>query len=303
MSIKIEKPSKKSIILKLDNGKKILINKPTTSIFLVSTREMKVRIEQNFLKSVFFRPDLITTIKVFLPNIIPIKNIPYLCQKKAFFNYLAKNSIKIESNEEKEQTEQDGEAEEEEDKTELEMHLKRIVEEDHLELFQKETENNMNIILKDSFFEIENMKIPILHYCIIKKAIKCFKFLILNGADPFQTLSYEDVFGEEGDKYKWDCMTIAICFGEWEIMKILEERGINKLNNPNVWKAAALTHRNNLLKLFISNKDHIEDFLFNICLQKGLEGSIKGNNIKEVIIFISKGTNINAKDIIYQNII
>ena len=158
---------------------------------------------------------------------------------------MAKNSIKVESNEKKEETEQDGEVKEEKNKTELEMHLKQIVEEDNLELFQKETEKNSNLILKDSFFEVKNMKFPILHYCIIKKAIKCFKFLILNGADPSQTLSYkEGSFWNEkqGEKYKWDCMTIAICFGEWEVMKILEERGINKLNNPNVWEAPVLTH-------------------------------------------------------------
>ena len=69
------------------------------------------------------------------------------------------------------------------------MHLKQIVEEDNLELFQKETEKNSNIILRDSFFEVENMKIPILDYCVIKKALKCFKFLILNGADPTVKLS------------------------------------------------------------------------------------------------------------------
>ena len=34
----------------------------------------------------------------------------------------------------------------------------------------------------------------------------------------------------------------------------LEERGIDKLNNPNVWEAAALTHRNKLLKLLIDKK-------------------------------------------------
>ena len=96
-------------------------------------------------------------------------------------------------------------------------------------------------------------------------------------------------------------MTIAICFGEWEMMKILEERGINKLNNPNVWEAAALTHRNNLLKLFISNKDQINNL--DECLQKGLEGPIKGNNLKGIIFLISKGADINAKDFIYQNII
>ena len=95
MSIKIEKPGKKSIDLKLNNGKSIVINKQITS--LVSTREMRVRIEQNLLKALFFRPELITTIKVFLPNIIPIESIPLFIQNNTFFNYLTKNSIKIEN--------------------------------------------------------------------------------------------------------------------------------------------------------------------------------------------------------------
>ena len=59
-------------------------------------------------------------------------------------------------------------------------------------------------------------------------------------------------------------------------MKILEE--IKRLNNINVWEAAALTHRNNLLKLFISNNDQIVNYPE--CLQKGLEGVVKGNNLK-----------------------
>ena len=95
MSNKIEKPSKKSIVLNLNNGKNILINKQSTSTSLISTREMKIRIEQNLLKALFFRPNLITSIKVFLPNIIPIENIPRFFQNNVFFNYLDKNNIKI----------------------------------------------------------------------------------------------------------------------------------------------------------------------------------------------------------------
>ena len=172
-----------------------------------------------------------------------------------------------------------------------EKHLKQIIEKDDFELLQQEFENDRNIILNDSFFEVEKMNIPILHYCIIKKAIKYFKFLILNGADPSQTLKNED-----NEESEWDCISIAVCFGEWEMMKILEERGINKLNNPNVWEAAALTHRNNLLKLFISNKDQINNFAE--CLQKGLEGAIKGNNLKAFKLLISNGADINAKGIL-----
>ena len=82
------------------------------------------------------------------------------------------------------------------------------------------------------------------------------------------------------------------------MMKILEERGIDKLNNPNVWEAAALTHRNKFLKLLISNQDQIPNF--EECLNKGLLGAAKGNNVKGIQILISKGADINAKDIIYQ---
>ena len=103
---------------------------------------MRVRIEQNLLKSLFFRPDLITTIKAFLPNIISIENIHPFYQESVFFNYLTKNNIKIENNEEKEETEKDDEEEEEEtehDKAEEEeeeieeIHFKQIIEKDNLE--------------------------------------------------------------------------------------------------------------------------------------------------------------------------
>ena len=125
--------------------------------------------------------------------------------------------------------------------------------------------------------------------------MKCFKFLILNGADPSQTLQNED---EDEHKYEWDCISIAVCFGEWEMMKILEEKGIDKVDNPNVWEAAALTHRNKFLKLLISNEDQILNF--EECLNKGILGATKGNNLKGIFLLLSNGANINAKDIIYQ---
>ena len=128
---------------------------------------------------------------------------------------------------------------------------------------------------------------------MIKKAMKCFKVSLLSGLDPLQILS-----DNWTHLYEWDCMALAICFGEWEMVKILEERGMNKLNNPNVWEAAALTHRNKFLKLLISNKDEINNF--EECLKKGMKGAVKGNNLKGVILLISKGADINIKDIIYQ---
>ena len=167
-----------------------------------------------------------------------------------------------------------------EEKKEKHVRMKQIIEEDNFELVQQETEKKKDIILKDIFFEIPDMQIPIVHYCIMKKAMKCFKFLVLNGADLSQFL-----IDNNTSKYEWDCISIAVCFGEWEMMKILEERGINKLNNPNVWEAAALTHRNKLLKLLISNKDQIPNI--QECLKKGIFGAMKGNNLKGLKILIT----------------
>ena len=78
-------------------------------------------------------------------------------------------------------------------------------------------------------------------------------------------------------------------------MKILEERVIKKLNNPNVWEASALTHRNKFLKLLISKQDEISNF--EECLIEGMKGAIKGNNLKGIIILILEGANMNIKDI------
>ena len=284
-------------------------------------QNLKSKIEQNLLKILFFRRDLIEVLKPFLGDNILFDKLPKIYQKPDFLNYLTKNEIAITSNLEPK--------EEEESSNPNEEKIKRIIREDNLEEFQKETEQAFNLNVTETFFEDENMNIPILDYCVIKKALKCFKFFILIGADPTVKLSQiqstiqpkqqasnqRSRFGhfsfrrkqnqpnvQPKQHYEWDCISIAICFGEWEMVKILEERGIKKQNNTKVWEAAALTHRNNLLKLFISNKEEIDNSLFEECLQKGLEGAIKGNNLKERIILISAGADINAKDIIYQNI-
>ena len=254
---------------------------------------MRLQIQQNFFNVLFFRPDLITTIRPFLPDIIHIDDIPKFYRNIDFFNILSKNSIKIVDEEKK--MDKKGKVDE---KDEEQKCIKKIIEEDNLELLQEETEKNKNIILEDSFFEYEEMKIPIVHYCVMKKAMKCFKFLILNGADPSQTLKNKKSWKHE---YKWDCISIAICFGEWEMMRILEVRGIDKFNNPKAWKAAALTHRNHLLKQFIEMKEEIDHSLLKKCLEKGLLEATKGNNLKATIILISNGADINAKYIIYQN--
>ena len=83
------------------------------------------------------------------------------------------------------------------------------------------------------------MKIPLIQYCIMKNAIKCFKYLLVNGYDdPNQIMKPETLYyiwidfdeSLEIKQYEWDCMATAIFFGNKEIMKILEDKGIQKNN-------------------------------------------------------------------------
>ena len=57
-------------------------------------------------------------------------------------------------------------------------------------LFQEKDIKTFNTITK-SFLEVKKMKIPLIQYCIIKKAIECFKYLLVNGYDDPNKTMYE----------------------------------------------------------------------------------------------------------------
>lgn len=266
---------------------------PTVSA-VNSTTEMDRQIQKHLLQTVFFRPNSVGVLKNFL-KVVQEKDIPMSFRTPEFLNLLNKNNIEIETD-----TRDVSQAEENPEKEQsLQPDIKEIIEEDNLNLFKKRFEKNNNIIVEDSFFEVENMKIPILHYCVMKKAIKCFKFLILNGANPFLKLSYSiesDGDSIPGDKYQWDCMSVATCFGEWEMIKILEYVRITKPIDSNDWEAAALAHQNQALKNLILNRSILNQSQFKECLNKAIFGAVKGNNLEGLRLLLKKGANINAKD-------
>ena len=119
------------------------------------------------------------------------------------------------------------------------------------EFLQEKDITTFNTITK-SFLEVKKMKIPLIQYCIMKKAIKCFKFLLVNGLDDPNKTMEENIahkFTKSNNKreinnYKWDCMATAIFFGNKEMIKILEEKGIEKGENPTHIEAAILSYRN-----------------------------------------------------------
>ena len=77
-------------------------------------------------------------------------------------------------------------------------------------------------------------RIPILLYCIEKNATKCFKFALINGADP--SIKSEKLKRRRekwrGKEYKevWDAYGFAGAKGNIQIIRILEEKGLNQTN-------------------------------------------------------------------------
>ena len=60
-------------------------------------------------------------------------------------------------------------------------------------LLQENDIKTFNTITK-SFLEVKEMKIPLIQYCIMKNAIECFKYLLVNGFDDPNKTIKKDLF-------------------------------------------------------------------------------------------------------------
>ena len=176
-------------------------------------------------------------------------------------------------------------------------------------LLQEKDIKTLNTITK-SFLEVEEMQIPLIQYCIMKNAIECFKYLLVNGFDdPNKTMQeqnpeffYDSSYNKiEIKRYEWDCMATAIYFGNKEIIKILEEKGIEKGKNASHFEAAILSYRNMIAKEIIEDLNENNEQIQNI-LNISIIALAKNNNIKEIEFLMTQGVKINAIDIIYLNI-
>ena len=184
------------------------------------------------------------------------------------------------------------------DKKENEVIMDEIISGDKvydLQSFIMKFDIQKNIIITKSFQEIKMMKIPLIQYCIMKKAIQCFKYLLVNGYDdPNKYMEEKNQYMLDSSyktwaAYKWDCMATAIYFGNKVMMKILEEKGIEKGKNPEHIEAAVLSYRNEIVEEIIDEKNEEIDNL----LKKAMLACSKNGNIKAVKLLIEKGVELN----------
>ena len=145
-----------------------------------------------------------------------------------------------------------------------------------------------------------------IHYTLIHNAFKCFKYLLINRIDDPKKTMEEYNFTQKREwinlhRYEWDCMALAIYFGQIEIITILMEQGISKGSHISHIEAAIYSYRIPLAKEIIDITKEEPD-MNKAILNKGLLASAKNNNIMGLFLLISKGTDIDPKDHFYLTI-
>ena len=172
-----------------------------------------------------------------------------------------------------------------------------------LQEFIQEKGINLFKTITTSFLEVEKMEIPLIQYCIMNKAIECFKYLLVNGFDdPNKVMEESNPYGifnygplEQYREYEWNSMATAIYFGNKNIIKILEDKGIEKGKNASHIEAAILSYRNLIGEGIL---EEINDTLKNY-LNIGLISSAKSNNIKGAELLIS----IKGAELLIENVL
>ncbi len=143
------------------------------------------------------------------------------------------------------------------DKTKIEIRKKSrietVIEEDDVEslkLLSNQPNFDFNQKIKKENQLYEYTEIPIILYCIEKQATKCFKFLLLNGSNPLETITNFD----SDDESNIDGMTIGAETGNIQIMEMIEEKG-GKIDKNCIFGAAKF-HQNHILKYIIQKNQN-----------------------------------------------
>ena len=148
-------------------------------------------------------------------------------------------------------------------------------------LLSNQTNFDLNQKIKKENQLYKYTEIPIILFCIEKHAIKCFKFLLLNGSNSLETITdFFPSYDWRNKKKNIDGMTFGAEIGNLQIMQMIEEKG-GKIDK-NCIIGAAKFHQNHILKwIFQQNQRQQEENKEELIL--GLCSSIKHNNVPNSI--------------------
>ena len=270
---------------------------------------MEKKIWMGFIQILTYRRDLINIIKPFMERLTNSKmNKHFRIQDEEYFPFLKLDNYQLQLLKKYEIITDElcttlGFKEANKSLTTDNQLIMEIIKGDKFRELQSLTlEKDINSIKKIiSSFQRTKMSIPIIIYSIIQNAIQCFKYLLINGYDPREIMVEQnpdptDKSWKSSHRYEWNCMDTAIFYGRVEIIKILEDNGIEKGMNPNCIEAAYLSFRNSIAKEImrqIKEKDEtkIQEYLY-----QGLLASAKSNNIKGGEYLIKQGVQLKIEN-------
>ena len=254
-------------------------------------------IEHELLSAISLKPSLLTFFYPYLHrlriNMIPNMN-PILCLQLLRFQLLTLADVRemIPNYLKKEMGEDVPPDYEDEIQVNFGGPLAVAILKDNVAYLQAEASNlrfsyNQYLPIEDDSFRY--ISIPLISFAAQKNAIECFRFLLLNGSDPFQ-LSRARWGGTE-----WNTLHFATSSGAFQMMKILENYGMRY--DGQTAAAAARFRMNDVLEWLGDVK--------NVNLSYALLAAAEWNNIKGVQVCLNYHANINmTNDIgIYLKII
>ena len=137
--------------------------------------------------------------------------------------------------------------------------LEKAIEEDDVEtlrLLSNQTNFDLNQRIKKENQLYEYSEIPIILFCIEKHAMKCFKFLLINGANPLEKITDFSPSILSFPK-NINGMTLGAETGSLQIMQMIEEKG-GKIDS-NCIIGAAKFHQNHILKWIIQRSQNKQE--------------------------------------------
>ncbi|MBQ3565482.1 MAG: ankyrin repeat domain-containing protein [Alphaproteobacteria bacterium] len=144
---------------------------------------------------------------------------------------------------------------------------------------------NYRVKTTDDSYLFSAAQIPLIHYAAMSGSIKCFKYLLINGANPRALVNFRPN-SELRIDFDLDCVAFSmLANGTAEIVRLLEWQGSDIFNNPGAWWAAALNNQDMFFD-WLSEHSPIRDGSEYQCLEAALIGMMMGNHPERLDILI-----------------